>query len=68
VPFQERGDGLPAGAGDGRRLRQRACGVTQRNFDAKAHSAEEIEKIKLEDGVRLHETTKVELLTYPRAA
>jgi type III restriction enzyme len=40
--------------------------VTQRNFDAKAHSADEIEKIKLEDGVRLHETTKVELLTYAR--
>ncbi|CAE6887110.1 hypothetical protein R75471_02147 [Paraburkholderia domus] len=40
--------------------------VTQRNFDAKTHSAEEIEKIKLEDGVRLHETTKVELLTYAR--
>lgn len=40
--------------------------VTQRNFDAKVHSAEEIEKIKLEDGVRLHETTKVELLTYAR--
>lgn len=40
--------------------------VTQRNFDAKAHSAEEIEKIKLEDGVRLHEATKVELLTYAR--
>ncbi len=38
--------------------------VTQRNFDAKAHAPEEIEKIKLEDGVRLHETTKVELLTY----
>jgi len=40
--------------------------VTQRNFDAKAHTAEEIEKVKLEDGVRLHETTKVELLTYAR--
>ncbi len=40
--------------------------VTQRNFDAKAHAPEEIEKIKLEDGVRLHETTKVELLTYAR--
>ena len=40
--------------------------VTQRNFDAKAHSPEEVEKIKLEDGVRLHETTKVELLTYAR--
>ncbi|MEY4591139.1 MAG: hypothetical protein RIR18_34 [Pseudomonadota bacterium] len=40
--------------------------VTQRNFDAKAHSSEDVEKIKLEDGVRLHETTKVELLTYAR--
>ena len=40
--------------------------VTQRNFEAKAHTPEEIEKIKLEDGVRLHETTKVELLTYAR--
>ncbi len=40
--------------------------VTQRNFDAKAHTHEEIEKTKLEDGVRLHETTKVELLTYAR--
>ncbi len=40
--------------------------VTQRNFSASAHSPEEVEKIKLEDGVRLHETTKVELLTYAR--
>jgi type III restriction enzyme len=40
--------------------------VTQRNFIAAAHTPEEIEKIKLEDGVRLHETTKVELLTYAR--
>lgn len=40
--------------------------VTQRNFDAKAHTPEEIERTKLEDGVRLHETTKVELLTYAR--
>lgn len=38
--------------------------ATQRNFDAKAHSPEAIEKIKLEDGVRLHENTKVELQTY----
>ncbi|HMZ01765.1 MAG TPA: DEAD/DEAH box helicase family protein, partial [Burkholderiaceae bacterium] len=40
--------------------------VTQRNFSAAAHSPDEVEKIKLEDGVRLHETTKVELLTYAR--
>lgn len=40
--------------------------VTQRDFNTKAHTPEEVEKIKLEDGVRLHETTKVELLTYAR--
>jgi len=40
--------------------------VTQRNFDAKAHTPEEIEKTKLEDGVRMHEVTKVELTTYAR--
>lgn len=40
--------------------------VTQRGFDARAHTPEEVEKIKLEDGVRLHETTKVELQTYAR--
>ena len=40
--------------------------VTQRNFDAKNYTPDEIEKIKLEDGVRLHESTKVELLTFAR--
>ena len=40
--------------------------VTQRNFNAKNHTPEEIEKIKLEDGVRLHENTKVELQTFAR--
>jgi type III restriction enzyme len=40
--------------------------VSQRNFDVRAHTPEDIEKTKLEDGVRLHETTKVELLTYAR--
>ena len=40
--------------------------VTQRNFNAKNYTPEEIEKIKLEDGVRVHENTKVELITYAR--
>lgn len=40
--------------------------ATRRNFKAGKHSPEEIEQIKLEDGVRLHERTKVELLTYAR--
>ena len=38
--------------------------VTQRGFKAADHSPEDIERIKLEDGIRLHEITKVELITY----
>lgn len=38
--------------------------VTQRNFDAKALPPEELERVKLRDGVRMHELTKVELKTY----
>ena len=40
--------------------------VTQKNFQPQKHSAEEIEQIKLEDGIRLHENVKVELETYAR--
>jgi type III restriction enzyme len=40
--------------------------VTQRGFNAKDHTLQYVEEIKLKDGVRLHETTKVELLTYAR--
>ena len=40
--------------------------VTQRNFDAAQYSKDEVERIKLMDGIRLHEQTKVELLTYAR--
>lgn len=40
--------------------------VTQRNFDAKAMPPEEVERVKLQDGVRMHEATKVELKTYAR--
>jgi type III restriction enzyme len=40
--------------------------VTQRNFDPKQYTPEQIEQIKLEDGIRLHEATKVELVTYAR--
>lgn len=40
--------------------------ATQRNFKAADHSPEQLEQIKLEDGVRLHESTKAELLTYAR--
>jgi len=38
--------------------------VTQRNFDPSKYSKEDLEEIKLKDGIRLHEATKVELITY----
>ncbi|MEZ5477586.1 MAG: DEAD/DEAH box helicase family protein [Thiolinea sp.] len=40
--------------------------VTQSGFKAADHTPDEIERIKLEDGIRLHENTKVELITYAR--
>ncbi len=40
--------------------------VTRKNFVAAGMPQEEVEKLKLEDGVHLHETIKVELETYAR--
>ncbi len=40
--------------------------ATRENFDPKAYTPEGLEKIKLEDGVRIHENTKVELEVYAR--
>ncbi len=40
--------------------------VTRKNFNPGAMQQEEIERLKLEDGVRLHEQTKVLLETYAR--
>jgi type III restriction enzyme len=40
--------------------------VTRKDFSSAGMSTEEIEKLKLEDGIRLHETVKVELETYAR--
>ncbi len=40
--------------------------VTRKNFNPAGMSREEIERLKLEDGVRLHESVKVELETYAR--
>jgi type III restriction enzyme len=40
--------------------------VTQKNFDPSQFTPTQIEEIKLQDGVRLHENTKVELETYAR--
>ena len=40
--------------------------VTRKNFNPAGMSPQEIERMKLEDGVRLHESVKVELETYAR--
>jgi len=40
--------------------------ATRENFDAANYSDEGLEKIKLEDGVRIHENTKVELEAFAR--
>ena len=40
--------------------------VTRKNFNPAGMSQDEIELLKLEDGIRLHEKTKVQLETYAR--
>ncbi|MBZ0170489.1 type III restriction enzyme, res subunit [Candidatus Methylomirabilis lanthanidiphila] len=40
--------------------------VTQKNFDPGQFTPAQMEEIKLQDGIRLHENTKVELDTYAR--
>lgn len=40
--------------------------VTQRNFDPRQFTPQQLERVKLEDGIRMHEATKVELETYAR--
>jgi type III restriction enzyme len=40
--------------------------VTRKDFNPAGMAAEEIERLKLEDGVRLHESVKVELETFAR--
>lgn len=40
--------------------------ATRENFDPSAYTAEGLEKVKLEDGVRIHEDTKVEMDVYAR--
>lgn len=40
--------------------------ATRRNFDPSQYSVEDLDRIKLEDGVRIHENTKVALDIYAR--
>ncbi|HEY3276305.1 MAG TPA: DEAD/DEAH box helicase family protein [Syntrophorhabdaceae bacterium] len=42
--------------------------ATRRDFDPSRYSPEEVDRIKLEDGIRLHEDTKVALDTFARNA
>jgi type III restriction enzyme len=42
--------------------------VTRRDFNPAGMQSVEIERLKLEDGIRLHESVKVELETYAREA
>jgi len=44
-------------------VKEQAVG-TRENFSADNYSAEDLEKLKLEDGVRMHAETKVQLTTY----
>jgi type III restriction enzyme len=41
--------------------------ATRENFSAKNYTPEGLERLKLEDGVRVHENTKVELEVYARS-
>lgn len=40
--------------------------VTRKDFNSKEMTSDDIERLKLEDGIRIHEGTKVELETYAR--
>jgi len=41
--------------------------ATRKDFDPTHYSDEELDRIKLEDGIRIHEDTKVALDIYARA-
>ena len=58
---------LSAVEGTEGRLRQGApCVATRENFDAENYDKAGLERLKLEDGIRIHEETKVQLEVYAR--
>lgn len=59
------GYGLPDAMRDG--FVKEPAVVTRKNFNPTGMSESEIERMKLEDGIRLHESVKVELETYARS-
>ena len=66
VPFTNVMDDYPLGQAMADGFVKEPAVVTQKNFDPAQFSPARFEEIKLQDGVRLHENTKVELETYAR--
>ena len=67
VPFKNVIFDYPLGKGDGGRLCEGAGGRHAQELQPGGKSRrEQIEQMKLEDGIRLHESVKVELETYAR--
>jgi type III restriction enzyme len=64
VPFKNVIFDYPLGKAMADGLVKEPAAVTRKNFNPAGMSTEEIERLKLEDGVRLHESVKVELGTY----
>ncbi len=66
VPFKNVIFDYPLGRAMGDGFVKEPAVVTRKNFNPAGMSVEAIERLKLEDGVRLHESVKVELETYAR--
>ena len=66
VPFKNVIFDYPLGKAMADGFVKEPAAVTRKNFNPSGMSTEEIERLKLEDGVRLHESVKVELQTYAR--
>lgn len=66
VPFKNVIFDYPLGKAMADGFVKEPAAVTRKNFNPSGMSTEEIERLKLEDGVRLHESVKVELETYGR--
>jgi len=66
VPFRNVIFDYPLGKAMADGFVKEPAAVTRKDFKASGMSTEEIERLKLEDGVRLHESVKVELQTYAR--
>lgn len=66
VPFQNVILDYPLGRAMADGFVKEPAVVTRENFNPAGMSPEAIERLKLEDGVRLHEIVKVELETYAR--